>query len=306
MADFEHIPVLREAVLHWLAPQPRETALDATVGLGGHAAAMIPSLGPGGQLVGLDLDPSSLEAARGRLTPLGEQHEVTVTLRQGSFRDAAATLESLGLAGVDRLLADLGVGSAQLDDPKRGLSFTTDGPLDMRFDPSAPTTAATLVNELPQHELADLIYHYGEERLSRKIARKIVEQRRDAPIESTGALARLVRRAYGPAGRKSRIDPATRTFQALRIAVNGELEALEALLAAAPRLVNRGGRVVIISFHSLEDRRVKHAMQRWASEGLGRRLTRKPIMADEAEIARNPRSRSAKLRGFEFGPTAEA
>jgi len=300
MSQHEHIPVLRDRVLERLGLGPGETVLDATVGLGGHAAAIVPRLGPGGRLVGLDLDPGCLERARAVLSPLAERHGVSVELRHRSFREARAVLDSLGLEGVDGLVADLGFASTQMADPQRGLSFTHDGPLDMRLNPDNPTTAATLVNETPQRELADLIFAYGEERLSRKIARKIVETRREAPIQTTGALAQLVRRAYGPAGRKSRIDPATRTFQALRIAVNGELAALEALLADLPGLMKPGGRVVMISFHSLEDRRVKHTMMQLAREERGTRLTRKPITADEAEVAANPRSRSAKLRAFEF------
>jgi 16S rRNA (cytosine1402-N4)-methyltransferase len=293
-----HVPVLGDPVLALLAPAAGEVALDATLGQGGHAATLLPRLAPRGRLIGLDLDPASLEAARSRLTPLARQHEVTLSLHQANFRQAPAILEELGLPGVDLLLADLGFASSQMAEPSRGLSFNVDGPLDMRLDPAAATTAADLVNNLPQRELADVIYQYGEERLSRKIARKIVEKRREAPIQTTGDLARLVRRAYGPGGRKSRIDPATRTFQALRIAVNGELEALDALLEALPGLLNPGGRAAIISFHSLEDRRVKHAFQSLAHSGFGERLTRKPMIADEAEVASNPRSRSAKLRAF--------
>jgi 16S rRNA (cytosine1402-N4)-methyltransferase len=293
-----HVPVMRDRVLSLLTPGPGEVALDATLGLGGHAAAILPHLGAGGHLIGLDLDPANLERARSHLAPLAEQHGVTLSLQHANFRHAPAILDQLALPGVDVLLADLGFASPQMDDAARGLSFTQPGPLDMRLDPEGPTTAADLVNNLPQQELADLIYQYGEERLSRKIARKIVEKRADTPIKTTDALAHLVRQAYGPAGRKSRIDPATRTFQALRIAVNGELEALDSLLEALPRLLKPNGRAAIISFHSLEDRRVKHKLLALAQQDLGERLTRKPMMADEAEVATNPRSRSAKLRAF--------
>jgi len=299
MTEPAHEPVLRDPVLELLSPAAGETALDATLGRGGHAAAIVPSLSPGGQLIGLDLDPANVAAAGEALSPLGEAHGVTVELAHGNFRDSGEILRQLEVSGVDLLLADLGFASTQMADPARGLSFHEDGPLDMRLDPSGGEPAATLVNELDQRQLADLIYRYGEERFSRKIARKIVEHRRRSPIRTTGELAELVRRAYGPARRKSRIDPATRTFQALRIAVNGELEALEALLAALPGLLKAGGRAAMISFHSLEDRRVKQAFLRLQQEEVGRRLTRKPVTADETETARNPRSRSAKLRVFE-------
>ena len=295
-----HTPVLLGPALELLAPRAGETALDGTLGAGGHAAAIAERLAPGGTLVGLDLDPAQLDAARARLAPLASGDDLTLHLRHASFADALDVLDGLGLDGVDVLLADLGFASTQLAEAERGLSFSEDGPLDMRLDTTAETpTAADLVNDLPADQLADVLYRFGEERLSRKIARKIVETRRKAPIQTTGQLAELVRRAYGPAGRKQRIDPATRTFQALRIAVNGELEALDALLAALPRLLRPGGRAAIISFHSLEDRRVKHGFKQLADDGFGRRLTRKPLTAEADEAASNPRSRSAKLRGFE-------
>jgi 16S rRNA (cytosine1402-N4)-methyltransferase len=296
----EHVPVLVEPVLELLQPEPGQLGLDATVGLGGHATRLIPLLGPGGRLIGLDLDPAQLEQAQSRLQPVADQHAVSLALHHANFRHITGLLEEQGLAGLDLLLADLGFASSQMAEAERGLSFQQEGPLDMRLDPTTGWPASSLVNNLPQQELADLIYQLGEERLSRKIARKIVEARRASPIETTGQLAQLVRRAYGPQGRKSRIDPATRTFQALRIAVNGELEALDALLAALPEVLNPGGRVAIISFHSLEDRRVKHAFQKLDHDGRGRRLTKKPVTADQAEVAANPRSRSAKLRGFEL------
>jgi len=297
--QLEHVPVLAERVVGLLAPGAGQLAVDATLGLGGHAARLIPALAPGGRVIGLDLDADQLKDARARLAPLAEHHGVELSLHHTNFAELPQLLEAEGAPGVDLLLADLGFASSQMADPRRGLSFQEAGPLDMRLDPSTGSPASELVNSLPQQQLADLIYQYGEERLSRKIARKIVEKRRQAPIQTTEELAALVRRAYGQAGRKSRIDPATRTFQALRIAVNGEMEALDQLLAALPRLLKPGGRAVMISFHSLEDRRVKHAMQHLAQRGIGQRLTKKPITAEDTEQHANPRSRSAKLRGFE-------
>ncbi|MCC6682813.1 MAG: 16S rRNA (cytosine(1402)-N(4))-methyltransferase RsmH [Phycisphaeraceae bacterium] len=290
-----HIPVLAQQVLHWLAVRPGMTVLDCTLGLGGHAAMLIEHLGPGGRYIGFDLDAANLSAARTRLEPLAAAHGVELILHQANFAEARRHLE----APVDRLLADLGVASTHLDDSARGFSFSNDGPLDMRLNRDQSTTAADLVNKLPQDELADLIYELGEERLSRRIARKIVEKRRESPIRSTGELAALVRQAAGPRAAQYRIDPATRTFMALRLAVNGELEALGRLLEDVPEMLTSEGRAAIISFHSLEDRPVKQAMQRWQQQQLGRALTRKPVTADEAELAANPRSRSAKLRVFE-------
>jgi len=291
-----HIPVLPDEVAQLLAPTSGGTLLDCTLGRGGHAALLLPRLAPGGTYIGFDLDEDNLAFARQRLAPIAEQHGITLTLHHTNFADARATL---GDASVDRLLADLGFASAQMDDAARGFSFTADGPLDMRLNRDQPTSAADLVNRLGERELADLIYQLGEERLSRRIARKITEARRKSPITTTSGLAELVSAAYGPAARRSHIHPATRTFMALRIAVNGELEALDRLLDDLPALVRPGGRAAIISFHSLEDRRVKHAMQRLEQDNLGRRLTRKPITASDAEVAANPRSRSAKLRAFE-------
>ncbi|MFA9478357.1 16S rRNA (cytosine(1402)-N(4))-methyltransferase RsmH [Phycisphaerales bacterium AB-hyl4] len=295
-----HVPVLMQPVLSLLAAQPGEVMLDATLGRGGHAAAIVPQLGRGGHYIGLDLDAGNLAAAGDRLRPIAEEADVRLTLEHASFADAASVLRRCGVERVDGLLADLGFASTQMDDPSRGLTFSGAGPLDMRLNQDQPLTAATLVNTLSQHDLADLIYRYGEERLSRRIARKIVEARAESPIETTAALAELVRRAYGPQGRKSRIDPATRTFMALRIAVNGELEALDALLAALPGMLATGGRAVLISFHSLEDRRVKRAFAGWREAGEAELLTRKPVVADDAERDANPRSRSAKLRALRW------
>lgn len=291
-----HVPVLIQPVLRLLNPQPGQVYLDCTLGRGGHTQAIAPLLFPRGCCVGLDVDPLNLEYARSRLANM----PVPVHVIQANFIQARSVLDELGLDHADLLLADLGFASNQMGDPTRGFSFAADGPLDMRLDPRLPTTAADLVNNLPPEELANLIYHYGEERLSRRIARFIAEQRAKTPIQTTSALAQIVRRAYGPWGHRQRIDPATRTFMALRIAVNAELEALDQLLRLLPDLLKPGGKAAIISFHSLEDRRVKQAFAAWQQEGLARRLTSKPIVADELEINLNPRSRSAKLRALEW------
>ena len=296
----DHIPVMVDEVLSLLRPEPGETVLDCTIGRGGHAAAIMPRLAPAGRYIGLDADPGNIEYLRAaHLHP-----PIVLDLIHRTFADAPQGLGELGVGGgVDGLLADLGFASSQLDDPARGLSFSHEGPLDMRLDPTRGRSAADLVNRLPQRELADLIYLYGEERFSRQIAGRIVDARREKPIETTGELASLCARAYGR-GRRSRIDPATRTFQALRIAVNDELAQLEALLDALPELLRPGGRAAIISFHSLEDRRVKHAFRALVKAARADALTKKPLTAGEAERAANPRSRSAKLRGIQWRPEA--
>ena len=293
----DHTPVLTRAVLETLAPAPGEVFLDCTVGLGGHAAAIIPRLAPGGRYIALDLDPGNVQHARDRLV----HDRVIVTTVHANFLDARSVLDGLGIDRVDGLLADLGFASPHVEDPRRGFSFARDGPLDMRLNPHATTTAADLVNRLPERDLADLIFKYGEERFSRRIARKIAEQRAREPILTTWRLSALCAAAQGCSGRRvRRIDPATRTFQALRIAVNDELGNLEGLLAAMTGLLKSGGRAAIISFHSLEDRLVKHAFARFDSDGRAQRLTKKPLTADEAEIEANPRSRSAKLRAIRW------
>ncbi|MEX0655681.1 MAG: 16S rRNA (cytosine(1402)-N(4))-methyltransferase RsmH [Phycisphaeraceae bacterium] len=295
-----HLPVLMQPVLELLAPQGGETVLDATVGRGGHTAAIIPHLSPGGHCICLDMDAVNLAYAERRLRPIAEAAGVRLTLEHANFADAASVLRRAKVERVDGLLADLGFASTQMDDPSRGLSFNEPAPLDMRLNRDQPVTAAALVNTLGERELADLIYSYGEERLSRRIARKIVEVRQQSPIENTTELAALVRRAYGPKGRQSRIDPATRTFMALRIAVNGELESLDVLLDALPAMLAEGGRALVISFHSLEDRRVKRAFAGYRSAERAEVLTRKPVIADAAERDANPRSRSAKLRAIRW------
>ena len=304
-ADHRHAPVLVDETLDLLAPRPGQTVLDCTLGRGGHAQPLIAAIAPGGRFVGLDLDAQNLAYAQHRLQPAAAHADVTMSLVHADFRHARAVLDDLGITRVDALLADLGFASSQMDEPTRGFSFAQDGPLDMRLNPDSDTTAEELVNTLPERELADLIYAYGEERLSRRIARKIVETRRVGPIQTTSALAELVRRAYGPRARRMRIDPATRTFMALRIAVNDELTALDALLASLPTLLADRGRAAVISFHSLEDRRVKQAFLRYAQQAGARRLTRKPLTAGETERHANPRARSAKLRALQWPAPAQ-
>jgi 16S rRNA (cytosine1402-N4)-methyltransferase len=285
------VPVLPAEVLDALNPQPGQALVDATVGAGGHARLLAERLGPAGRLIGLDRDPAMLELARPRLEGL------PVTLVCANFDRLRTVLDELGAPLVDGVLADLGVCSDQLDAARRGFSFGQDGPLDMRLDPEGET-AAELISRLNERDLADLIYQYGEERFSRRIARRIVEERRRSPLETTEQLAELVRRCVPrPPHRKGQrrplIDPATRVFQALRIAVNDELGALDRLLAALPRCVRPGGRAAVISFHSLEDRRVKQAFR---DRAVWEALTRKPVQAGEEEERNNPRARSAKLR----------
>jgi 16S rRNA (cytosine1402-N4)-methyltransferase len=281
-----HVSVLPAEVLQLLAPGPGQVFVDATVGAGGHARLIAERLVSGGRLIGLDQDPAMLDLARPRLEGL------PVILVHTNFDQLRQVLDDLKVPAVDGVLADLGFSSDQLEDVARGLSFVQPGPLDMRLDPSQAETAADLIRRLNERDLADLIYQLGEERFSRRIARRIVETRRKTPIETTEQLAELVRRCV-PRSRGHGIDPATRTFQALRIAVNDELGALKRLLAALPGCVKPGGRAAIISFHSLEDRQVKQAFR---DKSAWETLTPKPVQATEEEVRQNPRARSAKLR----------
>jgi 16S rRNA (cytosine1402-N4)-methyltransferase len=303
------VPVLLKEAIEFLAVKPGGTYIDATVGLGGHGFELARCLGPRGRLIGLDKDPQALEVARERLRPPAglEDNWPEVRLLHSSFAEVAGHVEE---QTADGLLADLGLSSLQLADAARGFSFQADGALDMRMDPGSGLTAEQVVNQLSERELADLIYEFGEERRSRRIARAIVRSR---PIHTSKQLAEVVAAASRPmihptAGKtgprrgprqSERIHPATRTFQALRIFVNHELEDLRALLESAPRVLRPGGRLVVISFHSLEDRMVKDALRDAAQQGAYRLLTKKPVTAAEEEVARNPRSRSAKLRAAE-------
>jgi 16S rRNA (cytosine1402-N4)-methyltransferase len=284
MSPTRHVPVLPAEALRLLAPRPGETWVDCTVGGGGHTALIAAAAQPGGRVIGLDQDPAMLAAAAARLEGL------PVTLVPANFDQLSDVLAGLGIETVDGVFADLGFSSDQMDDPTRGLSFKADGPLDMRLDPTAGQTAADLVNTLSESALADMIYEFGEERFSRRVAKRIVERRKETPFATTADLAEVVRRAVPRSGG---IDPATRTFQALRIAVNDELGALDRLLAALPKVVKPGGRVGIISFHSLEDRRVKRTFR---DAAVWRPVTKKPVEASDLELAANPRARSAKLR----------
>jgi 16S rRNA (cytosine1402-N4)-methyltransferase len=281
-----HIPVLFNEVLEWLAPAPGKIFVDGTLGGGGHTEALARAVGPTGLVVAADLDPAALARCEVRLAGL------PVKLAATNYADIPEVLDDLEIQGVDGILLDLGLSSDQLADAERGFSFQLDGPLDLRFDPEQGESAAELLSHIGEQRLADIIYQYGEERHSRRIAKKIVETRRSAPIRTAGQLAELVRSCV-PRTPGLRIDPATRTFQALRIAVNEELASLEKSLATFPDCLKPGGRLAIISFHSLEDRLVKHAFRN--DERL-EVLTKKPILPSEREETENPRARSAKLR----------
>jgi len=282
-------------VLEQLEPSRGGVFVDCTVGLGGHARALLE--GGATHLVALDRDPAAVDAARSALKAFGERVEVV----HADYRRLSAVLDERGVGKVDGVLADLGVSSMQLDGPGRGFSFRQDDPLDMRMDTTAGPTAAEALRGVDERTLADLIYEFGEERHSRRIARAIVAARERAPIERTGQLAEIVRRAIPRKG-YSRIDPATRTFQAIRIWVNRELEGLDSFLGDAARRLAVNGRMVVITFHSLEDRIAKHTLRALQAEGFGLRIrTKRPVVPGEAEIERNPRARSAKLRAAEIG-----
>jgi 16S rRNA (cytosine1402-N4)-methyltransferase len=292
-----HVSVLLKEAIDFLAVKRGGTYIDATLGLAGHSCEIAKRLGPQGRLIGFDKDPAALEIARKRLSqppPEFEGNWPQVTLVHASFADIG---ERVPPGSADGLLADLGLSSLQLADAQRGFSFQAEGPLDMRMDPRAERTADQVVNRMDERELADLIYEFGEERRSRRIARAIVRSR---PIRTTAHLAQVISaaaRPMNPADR--RIHPATRTFQAIRIHVNRELDDLVALLQSAPRVLKPQGRLVLISFHSLEDRKVKDSLRDGAKQGFYRLLAKKPVTATEEEIDRNPRARSAKLRAAE-------
>ncbi len=293
-----HIPVLRAEVLALLQPRPGGRYLDATVGLAGHAEAILQASDPSGTLLGIDRDAEALTLAHQRLAPFGPR----VRLLQGRFEDLRELLG--GEEGFDGVVFDLGASSLQLDAAERGFSFGREGPLDMRMDRDTGVTAADLVERLSEAELADVIFRWGEERWSRRIARAIVEARRQAPIRTTTALADVVARAIPRRAWPRRIHPATRTFQAVRIAVNDELSGLAPALDSAVGLLRPGGRLVAISFHSLEDRIVKQSWRRLEAAGRARILTKRPITPADAEVGSNPRARSAKLRAVERLPEA--
>lgn len=297
---FEHRSVLLSEATALLSPQSGQVYVDCTLGGGGHSEALLEASAPDGRVIGIDRDPAALSAARQRLARFGERFVAV----EGSFGDLERILAELGLASVDGVVADLGVSSPQLDEAERGFSFRNDGPLDMRMGPSVGPSAADLVNTATEEELANILFEYGEERRSRAVARAIVA---DRPFTRTAPLAALIERVVGRG--KGRIHPATRSFQGLRIAVNDELGQLDALLSALPRCLRSGGRAAVISFHSLEDRKVKRHFKEMAGVGTPRdaygqplvpptakRLTRKAVVSTDG----NPRARSARLRGIEL------
>ncbi len=312
MSEFQHIPVLEEAVISLLAPRAGGVYVDGTLGGGGHAHHILVKSGPNGRLIGIDRDPTAVEAASARLAEFGDRTSIV----QARYTEMEATLSRLGIDRVDGILLDLGVSSPQLDRGERGFSFNKPGPLDMRMDPTQGETALELMKRLPPDELASVLRELGDERYSKRIAGHIKEALREGVLQSTLDLAQLVDEAVpGPAKRKLKVHAATKTFQALRIAVNRELEQLEEFLALFPRLLADGGRCVVISFHSLEDRQVKRAFRAltWSSSlppdlavkagervhPVCRLVTRKPVFATDEEVAANPRSRSARVRACE-------
>lgn len=306
-AQRRHEPVLRQRVMELLQPRSGGLYCDGTAGRGGHSEALLEASGPEGRLLALDRDPAAVAAVRQRLAGFGER-AVVVHGRFGALRQV---LGQAGWGCVDGLVLDLGVSSPQLDDGRRGLSFQQDGPIDMRLDPTTGETALEVIGRLGVEELARVIWEYGEERRSRRVARAIKRANEAGELSGTADLARVVRRAVGQR-RAGRVDGATRTFQALRIYVNDELGELEAVLDDLPHLLAEGGRAVFLSFHSLEDRSVKRGLRRWSNCRCAPRtpqcvcvgpvlrpLTRKPLRPDEAEVERNPRARSARMRAAE-------
>jgi 16S rRNA (cytosine1402-N4)-methyltransferase len=287
-----HVPVLVEEVARWLTPERGGVFVDCTVGLGGHSRVLLTR--GAGRVVGIDRDPAAIGLAREALSEFADR----VELVHADYRELGAVLDERGLTTVAGILADLGVSSLQLDAEGRGFSFRRDEPLDMRMDTSRGDTAADLLARVDETELADVIYRFGEERNSRRIARALVRARESRALATTGDVADIVRRASrgGRRGRYERIDPATRTFQALRIWVNRELEGLDAFIETAAGRLEPAGRFVVITFQSLEDRVVKHTFRRLETV---RVLTKRPVVAGDDELARNPRARSAKLRAVE-------
>jgi len=296
-----HLPVLLAEVLAGLAPalRPGAVVFDGTIGAGGHAREILPRLLPGGRYVGADRDQAALALAEARVREGGEEHAGALCLLHRRFGDLAEIAREQAPDGFSAILLDVGVSSMQIDEGARGFSFRDDAgraPLDMRMDPSAGPTAADFLHDLTEEELANLIYRYGEERLSRRIAKAICRARKAGGLTTTGALADTISSAVGRGYERGRIHPATRTFQALRIAVNDELGELERALAAIPDALRPGGRAAVVSFHSLEDRLVKHAFRDAKKAGRLQVLTKKPIVAGPDEVRSNRRARSAKLR----------
>ncbi|HKQ47502.1 MAG TPA: 16S rRNA (cytosine(1402)-N(4))-methyltransferase RsmH [Phycisphaerae bacterium] len=296
VSEIDHLPVMADEIVAALVRPEVEVFVDATLGLGGHTRRVL-ELSPRIRVIGLDVDPVNLAAAENSLAEFAAR----ITLQRANFAELEEVLHALGTPHVGGILADLGVSSNQIAGPAKGLSFDVDGPLDMRLDDRLRTTAADLVNGLSEGELADLLYFQSQESGSRRISKRICQARRHGRIQSTVQLARLVASALGqdPDARRGRIHPATRTFMALRMAVNQELDSLRQFLAQAPGVLQPGGRLAVISFHSGEDRIVKEDFRRRANEGVYQLLTKKPMTARADEKERNPRSRSAKLRVVE-------
>ena len=298
--ESRHVSVLAKEVCFWLISQRPMTILDCTVGYGGHAELLLRSSPPGTRVIGLDRDPKAIDFCEQRLIRFGER----VVLLTGNHRNLKRHLAEAGVSAVDGVLFDLGVSSPQLDDPARGFSFQQEGPLDMRMDQTTGLTAADVVNNKPERELADIIFQYGEERYARRIARAIVRKREGRPIDTTGALASVIAGSVPSSYRHGRIHCATRTFQALRLAVNRELETLEPSLRDAIDVLTPGGRICAVAFHSLEDRigkRTFRSLAQGAKASLSL-LTKKPVLPTEEECRVNPRARSAKLRVAERLP----
>lgn len=298
-----HIPVLAEEICFWLNPMPGGTYVDCTLGAGGTSLKILEKSGNNAYIIGLDRDPKALAYAKKKLNKFG----TSVKIFNGNFSHIKDFVHQAGYEEVDGIVFDLGVSSLQLDQPERGFSFSFMGPLDMRMDQTQGATAADLVNFLPEKELADVIFAYGEERYSRRIARAIVQARKTERIQTTQALVAVLEHALPLAYKKGRLHFATRTFQALRIRVNRELDLLEPALRDAVELLKEGGRVCVVAFHSLEDRIVKHVFRSMAREERSRisLLTKKPVIPSESEIRHNPRARSAKLRVAERLPEGE-
>ncbi|HLF17317.1 MAG TPA: 16S rRNA (cytosine(1402)-N(4))-methyltransferase RsmH [Candidatus Omnitrophota bacterium] len=291
----EHVPVMVEEVVQYLQPQVNGTYVDATLGLGGHAEAILQRIGIRGRLVGIDRDEHSLLMARRNLT--GYEHQCQFV--HESFRNIDKVLKEQHLDKVNGILLDLGISSFQLEDESRGFSFQKEGPLDMRMNQQSRITAYDLINSLSEHEIAKILREYGEERWHLRIARNIVRQRALSPIRTTDDLKQIVVKSMPPHQRHQKIHPATRTFQAFRIAVNRELEEVETAIDKCMEHLAPGGRLVVISFHSLEDRIVKQKFRLFARMGLARMLTKKPLRPQEEEIEQNSRARSARLRAVE-------
>lgn len=310
-SEVPHVPVLLRETVEALRPAPGQVFVDCTVGAGGHAEALLEASSPDGRLLGIDRDDAAVALARRRLARFGDRARI----EHGDYRKILETARSAGFFAVDGIVADLGVSSMQFDDPARGFSFRGDGPLDMRMDPaSGGPSAADLLETLSESEIRRILRAHGEERLAGPIARALVRRRESAPLRTTHELAALVERVAGPAARRFAIHPATRTFQGLRIAVNRELDGLDGFVSDAVSLLRRGGRLAVISFHSLEDRAIKHAMRALSErcicppglpvcgcgrENVARVLTAKPVVPSRREIDANPRARSAKLRAVE-------